>query len=49
MSKKSSLGRGLDALLGKPAESAPGAQVQSLKIEKIVQAAYQPRQVFTPE
>ncbi|WP_291429860.1 ParB/RepB/Spo0J family partition protein [Deinococcus sp.] len=51
MSKKSSLGRGLDALLARPAEPLPdsGPQVQTLKIGQIVQAAYQPRQVFAPE
>lgn len=48
MSKKSSLGRGLDALLSRPASAAP-LSAQSLKIEQIVQAAYQPRQVFVPE
>ncbi|WP_161882270.1 ParB/RepB/Spo0J family partition protein [Deinococcus alpinitundrae] len=48
MSKKSSLGRGLDALLSRPASAAP-ISAQSLKIEQIVQAAYQPRQVFVPE
>lgn len=50
MSKKSSLGRGLDALLGKPGgEGASATQVQTLKIERITRAAYQPRQVFEPE
>ena len=50
MSKKSSLGRGLDALLARPAADAPGGpQVQTLNIDRIVQAAYQPRQVFQPE
>jgi len=53
VSKKSSLGRGLDALLSRPASAAgPSAaplSAQSLKIEQIVQAAYQPRQVFVPE
>lgn len=55
MSKKSSLGRGLDALLGKAsteapldAETLPEAPVQTLNIDRIVQAAYQPRQVFEP-
>lgn len=55
MSKKSSLGRGLDALLGKASEevtTAPEtlseAPIQTLKIDRIVQAAYQPRQVFEP-
>lgn len=50
MSKKSNLGRGLDALLGKPkTEASSAGQVQNLKIERIVQAAYQPRQVFEPD
>lgn len=51
MSKKSSLGRGLDALLGAKAvpEAASGPQVQTLGISRITQAAYQPRQVFAPE
>ncbi|MGM9319929.1 ParB/RepB/Spo0J family partition protein [Deinococcus aquaticus] len=52
MSRKSSLGRGLDALLARPADPLPdpgGPQVQTLKIGQIVQAAYQPRQVFAPE
>ena len=48
MSKKSSLGRGLDALLSRPANAGSPA-VQTLKIEQVVQAAYQPRQVFVPE
>jgi len=51
VSKKSSLGRGLDALLTRPAgESAqPAAGPQTLRVEQIVQAAYQPRQHFDPE
>ncbi|THF85198.1 ParB/RepB/Spo0J family partition protein [Deinococcus sp. KSM4-11] len=50
MSKKSSLGRGLDALLARPSADVPsGPQVQTLKIDRIVQATYQPRQVFQPE
>ncbi|MFC6591942.1 ParB/RepB/Spo0J family partition protein [Deinococcus lacus] len=51
MPKKSSLGRGLDALLKKPPEAqAPEtAGVQMVRTEKIVRAAYQPRQVFEPE
>ncbi|AWN21896.1 chromosome partitioning protein ParB [Deinococcus irradiatisoli] len=48
MSKKSSLGRGLDALLSRPSGSG-AVNTQQLKIEQIVQAAYQPRQVFVPE
>jgi ParB family transcriptional regulator, chromosome partitioning protein len=47
VSKKSSLGRGLDALLSRP--SQPALTAQTLKIEQIVQATYQPRQVFVPE
>lgn len=47
MSKKSSLGRGLDALLSKKSDSSPN--IQQLKIAQITQAAYQPRQVFDPE
>lgn len=48
MSKKSSggLGRGLDALLAKPQSSAG---VQTLRVDQIVQAQYQPRQTFEPE
>ncbi|AFZ67438.1 ParB/RepB/Spo0J family partition protein [Deinococcus peraridilitoris] len=48
MSKKSSLGlgRGLDALLAKPSSSAG---VQTLRVDQIVQAEYQPRQTFDPE
>lgn len=55
MSKKSSLGRGLDALLGGKTQAEAGAVgvngpgVHSLKISQITQAAYQPRQVFAPE
>ncbi len=45
MSKRSSLGRGLDALLAKPTSVG----VQSLKLDRIVRAGYQPRQVFEPE
>ncbi len=52
MSKKSSLGRGLDALLARPLADAPAADsaggVQTLNINRIVQAGYQPRQVFEP-
>lgn len=55
MSKKSSLGRGLDAL-GLTRKSSDGAvagtataQVQQLRLDRVVQAAYQPRQVFEPE
>nr|WP_221269923.1 ParB/RepB/Spo0J family partition protein [Deinococcus budaensis] len=45
------MGRGLDALLTRPqgAEGPGGAQVQTVRVDRIVQAAYQPRQVFEPE
>ncbi len=53
MSKKSSLGRGLDALLSRPsgaiAVPLTTSSPQSLKVDQIVQAAYQPRQIFAPE
>lgn len=51
MSKKSSLGRGLNALLpGRGSDFGVGhSPVQSLKIDRVTQAAYQPRQVFEPE
>lgn len=51
MSKKSSLGRGLDALLSRPqvAETPAGPAIQAIPVTRIVQAAYQPRQVFEPE
>ncbi|SEJ43626.1 chromosome segregation DNA-binding protein [Deinococcus reticulitermitis] len=50
MSKKASLGRGLDALLSKKGETGAGSvTVQTLRIDRIAQAAYQPRQVFEPE
>ncbi|GMA15661.1 ParB/RepB/Spo0J family partition protein [Deinococcus metallilatus] len=51
MSKKSSLGRGLDALLSRPqaADAPAGTAVQNVRVDRIVQAAYQPRQVFEPE
>jgi len=38
------LGRGLDALL-----SRPQLGVQTLRVEQVMQAAYQPRQTFEPE
>ncbi|RJF72233.1 ParB/RepB/Spo0J family partition protein [Deinococcus cavernae] len=47
MSKKSSLGRGLSALIPKKeVEAGSGTQVQSLSLSLVTQAAYQPRQVF---
>lgn len=51
MSKKSSLGRGLNALIPnkKGAEAGGSTQVQTLNLERVTQAAYQPRQVFEPE
>lgn len=51
MSKKSSLGRGLDALLSRPTGlgNAAIAAPQTLKLTQIVQAAYQPRQVFSAD
>lgn len=53
MSKRSNLGRGLDALLGKsslnPASTSAGEKLLILSIDQIQQAAYQPRQVFDPE
>jgi ParB family chromosome partitioning protein len=52
VSKKSSLGRGLDALLARPVVDATAPDraggVQRLNIDRIVQAGYQPRQVFEP-
>ena len=41
MSRKSSLGRGLDALMARPQTAA-----QSLRVEQIVPAGYQPRHTF---
>ncbi|WP_027481068.1 ParB/RepB/Spo0J family partition protein [Deinococcus pimensis] len=55
MSRKSSLGRGLDALLARPAaeslsEPTPTPTApRTLPVERIVQSSYQPRQVFAPE
>jgi len=48
--RSSSLGRGLDALLTRPqgSEAPGGPQVQTVRVDRIVQAAYQPRQVFEP-
>nr|WP_256488292.1 ParB/RepB/Spo0J family partition protein [Deinococcus sp. HSC-46F16] len=45
------MGRGLDALLSKPQPTpdAPSGGVQTVPIARIVQAAYQPRQIFEPE
>lgn len=51
MPRKSSLGRGLDALLSKPQpapDASGGGGVQTVPVTRIVQAAYQPRQVFEP-
>lgn len=44
MSKRSSLGRGLDALLAKPQ-----AGLQTIRVDRISQAGYQPRQNFESE
>ncbi|GGJ38433.1 ParB/RepB/Spo0J family partition protein [Deinococcus roseus] len=54
MSKRSNLGRGLDALLGKSplntaATAEKGEKLLQLPLDQIQQAAYQPRQVFDPE
>jgi ParB family transcriptional regulator, chromosome partitioning protein len=43
------LGRGLDALLSRPASTLERPASQSLPIDRIVQAGYQPRTVFAPE
>ncbi|MFC4454541.1 ParB/RepB/Spo0J family partition protein [Deinococcus sonorensis] len=43
---KASLGRGLDALLARPASRA---SIQTLALDRIVRAEYQPRTVFEPE
>ncbi len=44
MSKRASLGRGLDALMARPQ-----AAVQSLRVEQVVRNDAQPRQIFEPE
>ncbi len=56
MSKKSDaprprtgLGRGLDALLARPAADLSRPASQTLALDRIVQAGYQPRTVFEPE
>ncbi|WP_425148520.1 ParB/RepB/Spo0J family partition protein [Deinococcus sp.] len=46
---RSSLGRGLDALLSRPVTEAKRSSIQTLEIDRIVQAGYQPRSVFEPE
>ena len=45
---RAGLGRGLDALLSRPATMLGRPASQSLGIDRIVQAGYQPRQVFEP-
>jgi len=49
VSKKSSLGRGLDALMGKPLEVVPVMSPQSLPLEQLIPSPYQPRAHFEPE
>ncbi|WP_424950644.1 ParB/RepB/Spo0J family partition protein [Deinococcus sp.] len=46
---RAGLGRGLDALLARPAVTLDRPASQTLAIGRIVQAGYQPRQVFAPE
>ena len=49
MSKKSSLGRGLDALMGKPAEAFTSNLIpQTLPLECLIPSPYQPRAHFEP-
>ena len=47
--QRAGLGRGLDALLSRPAATLGRPASQMLAIDRIVQAGYQPRQVFAPE
>lgn len=47
--QRAGLGRGLDALLSRPAATLSRPASQMLAIGRIVQAGYQPRQVFAPE
>lgn len=49
MSKKSSLGRGLDALMGKPLEPVPPTTPQNLPLEQLSPSPQQPRVNFEPE
>ena len=49
MSKKSSLGRGLDALMGKPLEPVPATAPQNLPLEQLSPSPQQPRANFEPE
>ncbi|GGR02697.1 putative chromosome 1-partitioning protein ParB [Deinococcus ruber] len=46
---RSGLGRGLDALLSRPVTAAGRGAPQTLALNRIVQAGYQPRQSFEPE
>jgi ParB family transcriptional regulator, chromosome partitioning protein len=46
---RAGLGRGLDALLSRPAANLSRPAAQTLAIDRIVQAGYQPRTVFAPE
>ncbi len=47
--QRAGLGRGLDALLSRPASNLSRPSSQTLAIDRIVQAGYQPRSVFEPE
>ena len=47
--QRAGLGRGLDALLSRPAANLSRPASQTLAIERIVQAGAQPRTVFAPE
>ena len=46
---RAGLGRGLDALLSRPAAQLNRPASQTLAIDRIVQAGYQPRALFAPE
>ncbi|PYE52803.1 chromosome segregation DNA-binding protein [Deinococcus yavapaiensis KR-236] len=48
MSKRSSLGRGLDALLARPASDAHDDGPRTVKVDKLLRSSYQPRQHFEP-
>jgi len=49
VSKKSSLGRGLDALMGKPLETASPTNPSTLLLEQLIASPLQPRANFEPE
>jgi len=49
VSKKSSLGRGLDALMGRSLEAAPPASPLTLSLEQLIPSPLQPRVNFEPE